>query len=131
MSELAAQVDHLDSGMIRLRAELTELRAKFEASTVDVDRLRLSPRVVAAIAAVCLAIAGGMWASTYGLRSDVRDILSTIESQKRLDEVNQRLADQQTQGLVKAIDTIDKRQQLQAIELQDLKEMVLRQGASK
>lgn len=101
---------------------------RLDAEPIDADKIRFSPRVVAAFVGACLSIFGGMYASTYGLRSDVRDILTTMENQKRVEELNQKISDTRATALEKSIDTIDKRQQLQALEIQGLKEMVLKQG---
>jgi uncharacterized membrane protein YgaE (UPF0421/DUF939 family) len=94
-----------------------------------VDKMRFSARVVVALVAGGISIAVGIYASTYGLRSDVRDILTTMESQKQLEDVNQKLTDERSESLRKSIDAIDRRQQLQQIEIQELKEMFLKQGA--
>jgi len=124
-----------DEASARLRVELDELRKQFAAVVarpMEVDNIRFPPRMVAAIVASAITVFGGMYASTYGLRSDVRDILTTlanqerikVEQQKLVDE-KQRLADERFQSLRDAVGVIDKRQQLQQIETQELKEMVL------
>lgn len=126
IDDVKRRVDALTSLQTDAAARLTRL----ESSPLDVEKIRFPPKVVASIIAAVISIIGGMYASTYGLRSDVRDLLTNQVNRERLDEVNRKLADQQTEGITKAVDVIDKRQQLQAIQIQELKEMVLRQGVT-
>jgi hypothetical protein len=131
-----------DEASQRLKLDLAEIRKHLDAlaatqlasnalinAPIDVDKMRFSARVVVALVAGGISIAVGIYASTYGLRSDVRDILTTMESQKQLEDVNQKLTDERSESLRKSIDAIDRRQQLQQIEIQELKEMFLKQGA--
>lgn len=124
IDEVKRRVEALNLLQVDTQTRLT----RFESTPIEVDKIRFPPRIVAAAVAAAITIVGGMYASTYGLRSDVRDILTTIESQKREAELTRKLADQQTESLVKAVDVIDKRQQLQAIQMQELKEMVIKGG---
>lgn len=133
----------------RLHIELDDLKRRVEALTLlqtatevkltrmdsaplDAEKIRFTPRIVVAIVAACVSIVLGMYAVNYGIRSDVRDILTRQEQRDRLEEVNRKLADQQTEAITKAVDVIDKAVKLQALEIQSLKEMVLRvQGGQK
>jgi hypothetical protein len=132
----------------RLHIEIDDLKRRIEAMTLlqnasevrmtridstplDAEKIRFAPRVVVAIVAACVSIVLGMYAVNYGIRSDVRDILTRQEQRDRLEEVNRKLTDQQTEAITKAVDVIDKRQQLQAIQIGELKEMVLKQGIGK
>jgi hypothetical protein len=130
-----------DEASQRLKLDLAEIRKHLDSlaasqlasnalmnAPIDVDKMRFAPRVVVALVAGGISIAVGIYASTYGLRSDVRDILTTMESQRQLEDVNQKLTDERSESLRKSIDAIDRRQQLQQIEIQELKEMVLKQG---
>jgi hypothetical protein len=149
---LAERIDQLeesrDDSSARLHVEIDDVKrrvdalttlhtdtsarvTRLESSPLDVDKIRFPPRVVAAIVASVMTIIGGMYASTYGLRSDVRDLLTNQVNRDRLEEVNRKLADQQSESISKQVDVIDKRQQLQAIQIQELKEMVLKQGAGR
>jgi hypothetical protein len=110
---------------------MTALQAAKDAAPIELDKLHFSPRMVIAVVAACSSVVLGMYGVTYGLRSDVRDILTRQEQRDRIEEVNRKLADQQTEAITKAVDVIDKRQQLQAIQIQELKEMVLKQGVGK
>ena len=121
IDEVKRRVDALAT----LQADTSTRLTRQEATPIDVEQIRFPPRIVFAVIGAVFTIVGGMYASTYGLRSDVRDILTTMAQQKQLDDLNQQIAKQRDETLSKSIDTIDKRQQLQAIELQQLKEMVL------
>ena len=121
IEEVKRRVDALAS----LQADTSTRLTRQESTPIDVEQIRFSPKIVASAVAMVITIVGGMYASTYGLRSDVRDILTTMAQQKQLDDLHQQIAKQRDETLSKSIDTIDKRQQLQAIEIQQLKEMVL------
>lgn len=100
--------------------------AKMESTPTEVTELRFTPTIVLSIVTVCLTIAGGMWASTYGLRSDVRDILTHMSAQVDLEKSNTKLQDERAIVLTKTIDTIDKKQELQRLKLEALTETVLK-----
>jgi len=151
-ARLAERIEQLeesrDESSRRLNLEIADLKRRVEAMAVlqtasdvrltridatplDAEKIRFAPRVVVAIVAACVSIVLGMYAVNYGIRSDVRDILTRQEQRDRLEEVNRKLTDQQTEAITKAVDVIDKRQQLQAIQIGELKEMVLKQGIGK
>jgi len=67
-----------------------------------------------------------MYVVNSGIRSDVRDILTRQEQRDQMEVVNRKLADQQSETISKQVDVIDKAVKLQALEIQSLKEMVLR-----
>lgn len=118
----------LDLGLQSIRNDLASSRmeiAKIEATPVDATKLVLTPKIVVGIVVTVVAIYGGIWASTYGLRSDVRDILSRIETQKTAVEAASKLQEVQANTLNKSIDEMRRRQELQQYEIQSLKEAVL------
>jgi hypothetical protein len=97
------------------------------ARPIEVSALRFTPAVVMAVISMCLTVAGGMWASTYGLRSDVRDILTKMAATADLERSNTKLQDERALTLTKTIETIDKKQELQRLKLEAITETVLRQ----
>ena len=106
-----------------------EVRLKHvETTPLDVEKIWFAPRIVIAIVAACVSIVVGMYVVNSGIRSDVRDILTRQEQRDQMEVVNRKLADQQQEAITKAVDVIDKRQQLQAIKIQELTEMILKQG---
>lgn len=122
---ISERLDRLEA-LVATYAAANDIRlTRMDTNPVDVEKIRFPPRVVMALVLGIMSVVGGMYASTYGLRSDVRNILTTMENQKRVEEIQQKLSDKQAESLNKAIDAIDKRQQLQQIEIQELKEMVL------
>ena len=121
IDEVKRRVDALAT----LQADTSTRLTRQEATPIDVEQIRFPPKIVLSAVAMVITIVGGMYASTYGLRSDVRDILTTMAQQKQIDELNQKIAAQRDETLSKSIDTIDKQQKLQAIEFRDLKDVVL------
>lgn len=89
------------------------------------QNLRFTPEIVAVIVSGFLAVSGGMWASTYGLRSDVRDILTRMDGQAKIAELNAKLQEQGLLTLRESIEAMKRRQELQQYEIQGLKEVVL------
>lgn len=79
------------------------------------DGMRISFPIpyVAAIVAAFLAIAGTMWA----LRSDVRDILTRMELQAKLQE-------ERASSMRESLEAMKRRQELQQYELQALKQAI-------
>lgn len=139
---LQQRVDRLelqrDDDAQQVRRDLDDLTRRLVTGPVEGDRIRFTPRVVTAIVGCVLSVVLGMYGATYGLRSDVRNILTTMEQQEKVEVEKeklavekQKLADERLMQLRNAVDMVDKRQQLQAIETQELKEMVLKQGAAK
>lgn len=115
-AETGAQMRVLESTVKRMATDPT-----------DVTRLKFSPSIVVSILVACLTVAGGMWGSTYGLRSDVRDILTQMAANKSLDASNAKLIEERAAALNRTIDMIEKKQELQRLELQSLKETILQQ----
>lgn len=131
----------LDTVMQRLQDMSTtqllsaERLKTLDANPIDVEKIRFSPRIVAAIAATCIAIVGGNYVTNSGLRESVARLDATIGNvqaamlhQKDLAALEQKRADDRALATDKAIDEISKMQKLQALEIQSLKEMVLKQG---
>ena len=118
LRELEQQVD---AGFQSLRESHAALRMKIatmETTPVDAGKLMVTPRIVVTIVALSLSIAGGVWASTSGLRSDVRDILTRMETQRSVSDVRDA-------SMRESIEAMKRRQELQQYEIQGLKEMLL------
>ena len=129
IDEVKRRVDALAT----LQADTSTRLTRQEATPIDVEQIRFPPKIVASAVAMVITIVGGMYASTYGLRSDVRDILTTMAQQKELATQKEALAiekqknsDERLQSLRDAVEMVDKQQKLQALETQGLKEMILR-----
>jgi hypothetical protein len=87
---------------------------------IDVAKLVMTPRIVIGIVMLVLSVAGAMWASTLGLRSDVRDILTRMDA-KRADDANLARIQELQIGMLKAtVEDMKKRQELKQYDIQDL-----------
>lgn len=118
--EVQENVETLALALAETRSQL----AVMKATPVDVAKLRFTPPTVAMILSCCITVAGGMWASTYSLRSDVRNILTNMELQTRLqDERNTRAE--------KSIDSLTRQVELLKYEQQRLREDVTKKGSSR
>ena len=113
-------------------ASISALGAKVD-TPVDATKLMVSTRVVVGIVTAVLVIVGSAWASTWGLRSDVRDILTRMEAQQRATDARDKLLDvqaqatkDQAQSLKIAMDDMRRRQELQQYEIGELSKAILR-----
>lgn len=95
------------------------------AAAPDLSRMTLSPGIVVSIIMAIVGIVGGQVASTWGMRSDIRDISTRIESQANRNQDAQRLQDERFSAMREKIDSFDKKQELQRLEIQSLKETIL------
>lgn len=121
---IESNFEYLRDGFMANRARMDALE-KQAGMPVDVTKLVLTPRVVVAIVVASLTLAGGIWASTAGLRSDVRDILTRMEAQTATYESVAKLQEVQSNALKTAVDDMKRRQELQQYEIQQLKEVIL------
>lgn len=87
---LESNFQYLKDGHLAAKARLDVLEDHTK-QPVDAARLVMTPRVVLGIVTVTIAIAGGLWASTAGLRSDVRDILTRMDAQRTTYEATAKL----------------------------------------
>lgn len=125
----------------RLRDEVRKLEARLDtlarsdaAHTLDIDRLDkrptdvskllFTPQLVVAIVTIAMSIAGGMYASTYGLRSDVRDILTRADAQAKIQ-------DERASTLRNSIDEMKRRVELQQFQIGELRDMIVKQQGGK
>lgn len=96
-----------------------------ERTPPSADKLVFTPRVLILAVTLSLTIAGGVWASTSGLRSDVRDILTRMDAQRQTSEATAKLQEIQSSSVKTAIEDMRRRQELQQYEIQALKEVIL------
>jgi hypothetical protein len=85
----------------------------------DATKLTFPLQVVLTLVAAVLAGTLGVYTVTYGLRSDVRDILTRIELSKQLQ-------DQKMNSMQDAINDMKRRQELQQYELQEFQKTLTR-----
>lgn len=115
MPSLETRVEALESE----RLATARILARLESSKPELERLVFSPRVVVWLVTAAVSVFGGIWASTYGLRSDVRDILTHMS-------FNETLQTERSKATVESIDQMKRRQELQQYEIQDLEKTILR-----
>lgn len=90
----------------------------------DASRLSFPLQLVILLVTTVLSVAGSQWATTYNLRSDVRDILTRQESQAKLDE-------ERAGNVRDAIGELKRQQAMQAFEIQEIKLSLAQSGLLK
>lgn len=126
--ELQAQHENFLASLTNIRDKQMENVNKIEnlqKTPPNVENLIMTPRVMIAITVFTVTIVGGVWSSTSGLRSDVRDILTRMEAQKSAYDSTAKLQEVQSNALRTAVDDMKRRQELQQYEIQGLKEVLL------
>jgi len=101
-----------------------------EEKAVEASRLSFPLPMVAAIVGTALTVASANYISQAGLRSDVRDILTRMEFQSKLDEAEKKSRDMQSESTQDAINEMKRRLELVQIQYQQLRETML-QGKSR
>jgi len=117
-------IDQLEKGQATHESRITEIAN----APQDLSRLVMSPGVILTIVATIIAIVSGQLASTWGMRSDIRDIGTRMLSQSTVDETKQKLLEERAAALKSAVDGVAKKQELQQLEVQSLREAVLNQS---
>lgn len=94
---------------------------------IDLSKATLPPRLVVWTMGGVLTVALSFWASTSGLRSDVRDILTTQTAQVEITRQVARLTDERNAALKDAIADVRRAYEEQRVQLETLTKMVLAQ----
>lgn len=79
---------------------------------------------VAGIVILALTMAGSVWWSTAGLRSDVRDINTKMDARQEAEQLQSQLEAERSLALKESLDAMKRRQELQQYEIQGLKEAI-------
>jgi hypothetical protein len=111
-TRLRADVTGLEERLLVFETALKEQEFKLKllaSSPQDLSKLTMSAGMVATIVLTAVGIVAGMYGSTWGMRSDIRDIGTRLEAQ------------------AKQLDGVAKKQELQQIQIQELRELVLGQ----
>lgn len=88
-------------------------------NSLDVSRLSFPAQLVITLVTTAVTIAGSVWITAGGLKSDVRDIVTRMEAQRELE--SERAA-----SVRESLDSLKRRQELQQYEIQSLKEAILK-----
>lgn len=91
-------------------------------------KLSFSVDDVIRFALITLTVAGSFWATTSGLRSDLRDIKTTMDLQVRLTEAQSKLVEERMQNMVRSFDGMERRQEMLRLQYEQLREAMLKQG---
>lgn len=75
---------------------------------------------------VSIGVAATIWATTSGLRSDVRDILTQMKAETEKREMQERLVDERMGTLRETVNDQKRRLELVQYELNGLKELVMK-----
>lgn len=113
-----ARLDSLEAFQQETEVHLVRLD---NSPAPDVSKLKFPLQTVVLIVSICF----GMWATTYGLRSDVRDILTQMAAKKDNDAIKETLQNERAAALRAAIDGTEKQLKLQQIQIQELTNAVL------
>jgi hypothetical protein len=81
--------------------------------------------MVLAIVCSALTVGGGIWATNAGLRSDVRDILTRMELQAKIDDAQTKAQDNQIQMMGESIAAMQRRLELVQLQYQELREQLI------
>jgi hypothetical protein len=115
-------LDTMEKAQIKMDADI---KAPHELS-----RIVFSPSVVIAIVTAILSIVAGQQASTWGMRSDIRDISTHQALQADVDKGTQKLQEERATTLAAAVKDVSQKQNLQQLEIQNLRETILNQRRS-
>lgn len=111
-------------GLSALREDIHTNKATIEAvknTPLDATKLMLRTPVIVTIIAIVLGVAAGVW----GIRSDMRDIITRMEAQKTAEDNRREFQNLQWTQLRADVDEIKRQQKLDQINNQDLKEKIL------
>lgn len=99
-----------------------------EGRSTDVSRLSFPIQMVIAIVASALTVGGGIWATNAGLRSDVRDILTRMESEQRIRAIETRAQEDRANSMNDSINEMKRRMELIQLQYNQLREDMLTKG---
>ena len=111
------KVDQLGNSQMKLEADFK--------SPQDISKLVFSPGVLVTVIVSILSIVGGLQAATWGMRSDIRDMRTSLTLQADVDKGAQRLQEERATTLKNAVDAIGRKQELQQLQFQELRDEVL------
>lgn len=75
---------------------------------------------------VSIGVAGTFWLTTSGLRSDVRDILTQMQSESEKRTLQEKLVDERMSTMRETVNDLKRRLELTQYELSAVKELVIK-----
>lgn len=133
-SRLRGDVRDIESRLDSMEKAHAALRHRFERlemQPVDLDKLKIPPSMIATIIGVCLLVVGANYALDRGLKADIADISNRLTLQQQNDVSYQKLVEERSSGLRDAMSDIKKKQELQQIQIGELKDMILSEKGKK
>lgn len=109
----------------RMLSEHGASLAALKSATPELSKSTLSAGSTLKLFVAALAIVVGQLATTWGLRSDIRDITTQMNAQRMAQQANQQLQDERAARQDSKTDAIDKKQELLRIKFDELRDEVL------
>jgi hypothetical protein len=122
--DLEGRLSVIEAAHNEMALKLTRIEAT-PAPVPDVLKLTFSPPVVVFIVSTFVAVAGGMWTSTYSLRNDVSNLVNQNMTRDKVDAAQATLQAERSAAMQKAIDSSERTLKLQQIQIQELTNAVL------
>lgn len=119
-SRRATDVDHLEQRVLALERMISTHTLQL-ATPMDVTKLQFSTRTVVAVVGMCIALAAGQWGLNTRLEATVMNAITA----------NARLQDERSTTLRESIAALQREQAMQKYEMQNIKEMLLKQQGAK
>lgn len=122
---LRADVREMDLRLDRYDVARGDILAKLATlETRPISKLTMTPGVVVSIVMICVSIAAGFYGSTYGLRSDMRDVLTRMELTAELERSNAKLQEQAIGQLRDSMVQMRQRTELMQLEVQSMQKTI-------
>lgn len=99
--------------------------AREAEKTTDASKLSFPLQLVIVIASAL----GAVWASQYGLRSDVRDILTRMDAASKISEIQTKVQEERVAAINADINEMKRRLELVQLQYQQLRETMLENRA--
>lgn len=104
---------------------------------VDITKVVATPKIIIGIVVTIVSVFGGVWAVTSDLRSDVRDILTRMQSEQRVTDANAKLLELNNATINRALESnarelkdsiaaVNKRQELLQLQYAQLNDQMTR-----
>jgi len=121
LESLEASRQACEARFIGIDAALTAIKT----TPPELAKLSLTPGIVAAIIITAGGIIASNVASTWGMRSDIRDISTRMNAQDDAARTREKLQEERAQAQRNATEAIGKKQELLQLKFEELRDQVL------
>ncbi len=104
--------------------EMSVAMAPPREDKTDASRLSFPLPMVFAIVGTAISVAGAQYVAQAGLRSDVRDILTRMEMQTKVDAEATKLKDERFEQIRKEVDSLTREDRLRQYDLKTINDRV-------